>query len=82
MTTYSVGTTGYLAGNAVTTNKELDIPDTSMDGNSSATALGMQNTMQDGDLLLCKGPDGGLHWYKLDAERWTAANPVLIFVGP
>lgn len=81
-TTYSLGITGYIAGNAVTTIKALDVPDASLDGNSCATPAGMQGTMQAGDLMLCKGPDGAQHWYKYDAERSTVANPVLIFVGP
>ena len=71
MTTYSLGITGYIAGNAV-----------NIDGNVCATPGGMQGTMQTGDLMLCKGPDGAQHWYKYDAERSTAANPVLLYVGP
>jgi hypothetical protein len=66
----------------VTTAKLLDAPDANIDGNACATPGGMQSTMQTGDLMLCKGPDGAQHWYKYDAERSTVANPVLIFVGP
>ena len=82
MTTYSLGITGYIAGNAVNASKILDVPDANIDGNVCATPGGMQGTMQTGDLMLCKGPDGAQHWYKYDAERSTAANPVLLYVGP
>ena len=79
--TYSIGTTGLRADSQFTP-KLVDIPDTSMDGNASATTGGMQGTMRSGDLILCQGPDGGQHWYKFDAERSTLANPVLLYVGP
>lgn len=81
-TTYSLSATGYIAGNAVTTTKALDVPDANVSGNASATAGGQQGTMQAGDLVLAKGPDGAQHLYRFDAERSTAANPVLVFVGP
>lgn len=80
-TTYSVATTGYRADTAVGP-KSVILPDTNLTGNASAIAGGMQGTMQIGDLVLCKGPDGGQHWYKFDAERSTPANPVMLFVGP
>jgi len=82
MATYNQSVTGFVAGNAVTTAKTQQIPDASMDGDACTTPGGMTNAMNDGDYLLCKGPDGAQHWYKYDAERSTVANPVLIFVGP
>lgn len=82
MTTYSLSVTGYIAGNAVTTSKLAQVPDANVSGNASATAGGQAGTMQTGDLVLVKGPDGGQHLYRFDAERSTPANPVLIFVGP
>jgi hypothetical protein len=80
-TTYSLSATGYAAG-SVLGPKVFDIPDLSLAGIQTGVAGGQANAMSDGDLMLVKGPDGGLHWYRLDAERSTAANPVLIFVGP
>jgi hypothetical protein len=82
MVTYNQSITGFIAGNALNTAKLLDVPDANLDGNASATPGGMQGTMQVGDLMLCKGPDGAQHWYKYDAERSTVANPVLIYIGP
>lgn len=82
MTTYSLNSTGYRADNYISTIKQLDVPDTNLSGNGSGTAGGAALTMQTGDLVLCKGPDGGQHWYKIDAERSTPTVPVLLFVGP
>jgi hypothetical protein len=81
MATYSLSATGYAAG-SVLGQKNFNIPDVSLAGNITGLAGGQANAMSEGDLMLVKGPDGGLHWYRLDAERSTAANPVLIFVGP
>lgn len=82
MATYNQSITGFVAGNAVTTIETLDVPDANISGNASAVAGGQQGTMQTGDLVLCKGPDGGTHLYRFDAERSTPANPVLLYVGP
>lgn len=43
----------------------------------SALAGGQAQAMRNGTALLCKGPDGGLRWYQLDAERSTPTIPVL-----
>lgn len=80
MTTYSLGVTGLVPGQSTT--KLYDIPDANLDGNACATTGGMQGTMQVGDLMLVKGPDGAQHWYRYDTERSTPANPVLLFIGP
>lgn len=82
MATYKQSITGYEARNPVTTTKLLNVPDANLSGNASAVRGGQQGTMKNGDLVLCQGPDGGMHWFRFDAERSTAANPVLIFVGP
>jgi len=83
-TTYSLGVTGLVPGQS--TNKLYAIPDTRLDTTTGtaacATLGGMQATMQLGDLMLVKGPDGAQHWYRYDAERSTPTNPVLLFVGP
>ena len=61
---------------------DWDVPDLSLNGNNAATFGGMQNCQRQGDLILCRGMDGGLHWFRYDAERSTQANPVIVFVGP
>ena len=78
MTTYSLAVTGLVAGQS--TNKLYDIPDATISGNASATVGGMQGTMATGNLMLVKGPDGGLALYRYDTERSTVANPVLLKV--
>lgn len=79
-TTYSLGVTGLVPGQS--TNKLYDVPDANISGNASATAGGMAGTMQTGDLMLVKGPDGAQHLYRYDTERSTPSNPVLLRVGP
>lgn len=81
MATYSLSATGYVTG-PVLGSKIFDIPDSSSAAIQTGVAGGQVVAMQQGDLMLVKGPDGGLHWYKLDAERSTATNPVLVYVGP
>ena len=46
-------------------------------GDSGAQIGSQKNAMQLGTQILCKNPDGSQSWYTLDAERSTAANPVL-----
>lgn len=75
MATYSLAIKGQTADSAWTT-KPLTLPDT------NALPGSMQNAMQNGTQLLCKGPDGQFRYYTLDAERSTPANPILVAVGP
>lgn len=82
MTTFNHSITGFVAGNAVAPVGLLNVPDADASGNASAVVGGMQHTMRTGTLVLCKGLDGGLHWYRFDAARSTPANPVLLYVGP
>jgi len=93
MTTYSQALTGIPADGNGPATKSVIIPDLDLNGNACspqasgvagpfAVQAGSQLTMRQGGQMLCKGPDGGQHWYKYDAERSTPANPVLIFVGP
>jgi hypothetical protein len=84
MTTYSLAITGAPADQTFG-EKTLDVPDSVIGSTytiASATVGGMQNCMRQGLQVLCKGPDGGQHWYAFDAERSTAANPVLKYIGP
>ena len=85
--TYSVATTGYVVGGNNLGPKFEIIPDTSSSGYAAAspasvTNQGAQYVMSRNDPILCKGTDGALHWYRLDPERSTPANPVLVFLGP
>jgi hypothetical protein len=49
---------------------------------AQATTGGMQNAVAQGTYFLCKNPDGSQSYYRLDAERSTPSNPVVIAVGP
>lgn len=80
--TYNHSLTAFDAANFITTIQTLDVPDANMSGSACGTVPGMAYTMRQGDQVLCKGPDGGLHWYKFDSSRSTPANPVMLFVGP
>ena len=79
--TYSQSVSGYVSGPVLGT-QATKIPDTGMDGSASATTGGLASVMQTGDQILCKGPDGALHWYKIDAERSLPGITYLIYVGP
>ena len=80
MATYSQAATGYVTG-SVLGPKSYNIPDLSSAAINTGNAGGRAVAMQSGDQMLVKGPDGGLHWYTLDAERSTPANPVLVAVS-
>ena len=83
MATYSQTATGYVVGGFnLPTTKIYNIPDLSASGIQTGIAGGQALAMQTRDRMLVKGPDGGLHWYELDAERSTPANPVLRYTGP
>jgi hypothetical protein len=82
MATYNQKTIANLADDEPFNPQPYQVPDASLNGNASATVGGMQICQQKGDLVLAKGPDGGVHWYKFDAERSTVAYPILIYVGP
>lgn len=81
MATYSLATTGVRADNAVTTLKQVTLPDAAVPVSgvtiSTATVGGMANAMKSGTAMLCKGADGSFNWYTLDAERSTPTTPVL-----
>jgi hypothetical protein len=77
--TYSLGLTGTKSHTSFTV-KSLSIPDSSASGMALNTFQAMAGVMQDGDQLLCKGPDGALRWYTIDAERSTPNNIILLAV--
>lgn len=70
MATYSLAVTGKPAGNPYLT-ETLTLPDI------NAQPSAMLAAMQNGTQMLCKGQDGSLAWYTLDAERSTPTVPVL-----
>ena len=73
--TYSLSVTGVNA-NQNGTLKVLTLAD------ANATAGAQQLAMAQGTYFLCKNPDGSSSYYRLDAERSTPSNPVLIAAGP
>lgn len=78
--TYSIGKTGALYDNAQRPTNII-LPDVDEGGININTNAGQHQSQQLGNRLLCKGPDGALHWYKL-ALRSTVANTILLYVGP
>jgi hypothetical protein len=85
MATYSLAATGVVVGGQnLLTTKIYDIPDLSASSimTGAVGGGGQAKAMQTADQMLVKGPDGSLHWYELDPERSTAANPVLRYRGP
>lgn len=68
--TYSVAQKGQRA-DSLSAVQNVTLPDSSArpGGQAQAMALGTQ--------VLCKNADGSQSWYTLDAERSTAAKPVL-----
>lgn len=70
--TYSLNIDGFPAEQANTLAKpNYTLPDSGARPGSQLLA------MQQGKQLLVQNPDGSQSWYTLDAERSTAANPVL-----
>jgi hypothetical protein len=73
--TYSLAVTGVKSHHMPFT-KTVILSDT------QARPGGMAAAMQAGTTFLCQNPDGSQSLYRLDAERSTPANPVLLVVGP
>lgn len=67
--TFSLSVTGYGAHNPNVTYKNIQIPDASIDAQTTSTAASRAGIMADGDTLICKGPNGILRAHKFDAER-------------
>jgi len=78
--TYSQSLTGVGAHNPVIGYKPILVPDTSVGNISLSTKGGLAGAMSSGDVIICQGPDGGLKQYKIDAERSTPGNLVLLRV--
>ena len=70
MATYSQSITGVSAAGLFAV-KNITLSD------AVAPAPAQGGAMQTGTAFLCKNPDGSQSYYQLDAERSTAANPVL-----
>lgn len=81
MATYSLAMTGCPADERPGQVETLTLPDAMVPVAgmtlTTATLGGMQSAMSDNTPLLCKGPDGSLRLYTLDAERSTPTVPVL-----
>lgn len=80
MTTYSIAQLGCPA-DQVQQKQTLTLPDSmtpnGTDAITMATPGGMVHAMRRNFVMLCKGPDGALKNYTLDAERSTPTAPVL-----
>ena len=81
MTTFSLAQTALVSDQTLGTPLVTTLPDNMVPvaGTTITTATlgGMQGAMQSNTPLLCKGPDGALGLYVLDAERSTPATPVV-----
>jgi len=84
MATYSVGTTGYGPHNPFAV-KNLTLPDLSVSNAgtvSSVSAAGPFSTqaglMSRGETMLVKRQDGSFVLYRIDAERSTPGNIILL----
>ena len=86
MTTYSLAQTGIRADATPSPVANLILPDAMVPTAgvtiTTATLGGMQGAMASNTPLLCKGPDGSLGRYILDAERSTPTVPVLKALSP
>lgn len=69
--TYSQSITGINAGARYNVPKTIQVGDTDAAGNAllSGCAPCQQGSMQRGNQILCKNPDGSQSWYTIDAER-------------
>lgn len=74
--TYSLGVTGLRADTPFTT-ENITLPDSAVQGATNNNPNGLLYEMRNNTQILCKGPDGALKWYTLDAERSTPATPIL-----
>lgn len=73
MSTYSLKVTGALSG-------QVFAPLTQQISDPAARNGSMASNAQTGAYFLCKNPDGSESYYKIDAERSTPANPIMIRV--
>ena len=86
--TYSQSLTGINAGARYNTPKTIQVGDLDAAGNvvgaGNANFPGAQNgSMQRGNQILCKNPDGSQSWYVIDAERTIPGVSVVMRpVGP
>lgn len=66
--TYSLSVT-VASANSVFQPKNLTLSDTDSTGDVVSTIGGQQGNMSDGDLVLCKNPDGSQSYYRIDPVR-------------
>ena len=86
MTTFSLAQTGIRADATPSPVADYTLPDAMVPTAgvtiTTATLGGMLGAMSSNLPLLCKGPDGALGLYTLDAERSTPTVPVLKAMFP
>jgi hypothetical protein len=77
MSTFSLATTGINA------NSPFNPASLTLDDATGGLAGSQQNAMVFGTQIICKGPDGALKLYTVDAEHWRPGQtPRMIAVGP
>ena len=47
-------------------------------GDTAGPTVGQNYVMSDGTNILCKNPDGSLQYYRIDNERSTPGNLILL----
>ena len=68
--TFSLGLTGISANQRNSLNAELSVSDIDIGGTQVGNyAPSLQSEMARNTAILCKGPDGQLAYYTIDAER-------------
>lgn len=75
--TYSQSVTAANAGSPYQA-KTLTLSDTDATGDVVSTIGGQQGTMSDGDLILCKNPDGSQSYYRIDPVRSVAGGSLVM----
>lgn len=75
--TYSLSVTAANA-NSPYQPKNLTLSDTDLSGDVVSTIGGQQGNMSDGDLVLCKNPDGSQSYYRIDPVRSVAGGSLVM----
>jgi hypothetical protein len=77
--TFSLGLTGISANQRNSLNAELSVSDLDIGGTQTGNyAPSLQSEMSRGTAILCKGPDGLLAYYTIDAERSIPGYPPIM----
>lgn len=75
--TYSLSVTA-MSGGSPFQAKTLTLSDTDATGDVVSTIGGQQGTMSDGDMVLCRNPDGSQSYYRIDPIRSVAGGSLVM----